>query len=85
MNAVTFIATYILLWWMVFFMALPYGVSTESQIVKGQDLGAPASPNLKRKVVIVSLLTLVLCLGMHVTAPFWSPLLRLWLTDAPLS
>ncbi|MGL5784148.1 MAG: hypothetical protein ACRCYZ_01500 [Alphaproteobacteria bacterium] len=152
MNLVTFLATYIMVWWVLFFMALPWGINKPKALVgfrtrlikniptpschsresgdpgkphkhdvsveasgynhcldsrfRGNDKGgsgndnlmdtffepeiepgtdpwvdpgAPEHPLLKLKVGIVSFVTALVCLGLHVTADLWSPLLRTWL------
>ena len=79
MSLVTFVATYILLWWLFFFMALPWGNRPNTQVIQGQDPGAPSLPRLGVKVGVVSLVTLGVCLGLHIMAPFWGPLLHQWL------
>lgn len=86
MNLVTFLATYIMVWWILFFMALPWGLSRSKALVgwnprtePGVDPGAPERPLLKLKMGIVSVATALICLSLHFTADLWMPLLRTWL------
>lgn len=62
MNVVGALIIYILLWWIVFFAILPMGVrsrwESEDDGVKGADPGAPASPDLKKKIKQTSLVAL---------------------------
>jgi predicted secreted protein len=51
----TSFAVFVLLWWLVFFVSLPFGVRSqleEGDVVKGSDPGAPVRPNLKRKALV---------------------------------
>ena len=53
MALTTYIGIYIVLWWVVLFAILPFGVHSQEEsgdIVPGTDPGAPALPNLRSKV-----------------------------------
>ena len=39
---------YIIFWWLVFFIALPFGVSRENDVIHGNDPGAPKKTLLKK-------------------------------------
>lgn len=62
MNIVGAIVIYIIVWWVVFFAVLPWGVrgrwESEDDGVKGAEPGAPVSPDLKRKALITSAIAL---------------------------
>ncbi len=64
MSFVTLILVYVIVWWLVFFAALPFGVSGQhengKEITEGTDPGAPTNPNLKKKALITSLIAAVL-------------------------
>jgi predicted secreted protein len=54
MSLPTSIAIYFIIWWVVLFAVLPWGVRSQQEhgaIVPGSDPGAPAIPGLKRKLV----------------------------------
>ena len=54
MSLPTSIAIYFIIWWVVLFAVLPWGVRSQQEhgaITPGSDPGAPASPGLKRKLV----------------------------------
>ena len=51
---------YIIFWWLVFFIALPFGVSRENDVIHGNDPGAPKKTLLKKKVLISSLVSFIL-------------------------
>jgi predicted secreted protein len=48
----TAIAIYFLIWWLVLFAVLPWGVSAQGEdAVPGTDPGAPRVPHLKSKLI----------------------------------
>jgi predicted secreted protein len=54
MSLPTSIAIYFIIWWVVLFAVLPWGVRSQQEqgtVTPGSDPGAPAIPNLKRKLV----------------------------------
>lgn len=58
MDIVTFIVTYIVLWWLIFLMALPIGVKAEASPEIGHATSAPSNPNIGYKLLATSLITL---------------------------
>lgn len=58
---------FIVLWWLIIFMVLPFGVrpSTEVEMEPGQEPGAPHKPMLWRKVVICTAITAVVWLILY--------------------
>lgn len=60
MSVTGAIVTFVVVWWLVFFMALPFGVSPEAEPEPGHDPGAPAAPHLWLKAGITTLIALVL-------------------------
>jgi predicted secreted protein len=53
MSLPTSIAIYFIIWWVVLFAVLPWGVRSQEEngtIAPGSDPGAPAIPRLKRKL-----------------------------------
>jgi predicted secreted protein len=60
MNIASLLLTFLMLWWIVFFMALPIGVKPEDAPVKGQASSAPKNPNLWQKAFITTLITALL-------------------------
>ena len=62
MSLTTDIAIYFIIWWVVLFAVLPFGVRSQEEsgaVTPGTDPGAPVRPNLKRKLIWT---TLVACL-----------------------
>jgi predicted secreted protein len=53
MQVTTAIAVFFLIWWVVLFAVLPWGVRSQhesGEVAPGTDPGAPAFPNLVRKL-----------------------------------
>ena len=65
MDIASAIVVYILLWWLVFFMALPVGVQapSDTEIGKGHAASAPKRPYLRRKVLAATVIAAVLWVG----------------------
>lgn len=58
MSWVTLAAIFVIIWWSVLFMVLPWGSSgtlDARDIAKGQDAGAPKKPRLWLKLGITTL------------------------------
>lgn len=54
MSLTTAIATYFVLWWIVLFAVLPWGVRSQQEsgaVAPGTDPGAPTIPGIWRKLV----------------------------------
>lgn len=51
MGWITGTAVYFILWWLVLFMVLPFGVRRHEDHGQGHDAGAPAKPLILVKVV----------------------------------
>jgi predicted secreted protein len=56
MGFLSGILVYICLWWVIFFMTLPFGVSQDNTPQKGHDLGAPKKPYICIKMAITAVL-----------------------------
>jgi predicted secreted protein len=59
----TSIAIYFIIWWLVFFTVLPWGVHSQveyGEVTPGTDPGAPAVHGLKRKLVWTTALAAVI-------------------------
>jgi predicted secreted protein len=72
MPVTTAIAVFFLIWWIVLFAVLPWGVRSQhegGEIVPGTDPGAPVIPRLARKLVWttgVSVIVFALCYVVYV-------------------
>ena len=57
-----FLVIYLILWWLVFFVMLPFGVERDHDVRFGNDPGAPKRSLVKKKAIISSFVTLILTL-----------------------
>ena len=57
-----FLVIYLILWWLVFFVMLPFGVERDQDVSFGNDPGAPKKSLVKKKAIISSFVTLILTL-----------------------
>ena len=60
MTPVSAVVVFAIIWWLVFFMALPFGVRQSDHVQPGQDPGAPVRPRLGLKALITTGVTIVL-------------------------
>lgn len=68
----TFLAIYFIIWWLVFFAVLPFGMSREAEetLVPGADPGAPAVPRLGAKALwttVIAAVFAVMFYGVYVS------------------
>ena len=63
------IIIYVMIWWVVFFSVLPFGIQSKKEIFKdsieGFDPGAPKNPKIARKFVITTIITTILFFGIY--------------------
>jgi predicted secreted protein len=60
MDFVSGVVVYILLWWWVFLMTLPFGAKSPDVVETGHATSAPEKPMLWRKVGITTVVAWVL-------------------------
>jgi predicted secreted protein len=69
MSIFGMIVTFIVVWWLVLFLVLPWGIQSRiktdnaiiiPEIVNGADIGAPKTPNIKIKFLITTLIALTI-------------------------
>ena len=56
---------YLILWWVTLFMVLPLGVQRHGEKGSGHDAGAPVRPDLKKKLVLNTILSAVILAIIH--------------------
>ena len=60
MNLASAIAIYFIIWWLVLFLVLPFGIrnahDTDDTVEEGHEPGAPVRPRLVQKAVITTIL-----------------------------
>ena len=58
------IIVYVLIWWIIFFSVLPFGIESNKEIFKdsieGNDPGAPKNPKMAKKFLITTIITSIL-------------------------
>ncbi|HEX3913035.1 MAG TPA: DUF1467 family protein [Steroidobacteraceae bacterium] len=65
----TGLAVFFLIWWVVLFAVLPWGVRSQhesGEMAPGTDPGAPTVANLRRKVIWTTLVATVIFAGFYV-------------------
>lgn len=50
------IVTYLIVWWLIFFMTLPFGAAPPEQPEAGHATSAPAKPRLMIKALVTTVL-----------------------------
>ena len=73
MGWVSILATYAIVWWLVLFMVLPFGVRQIENPEPGHDPGAPARPLMLIKVAVTSGVAAIL------TAIIWAVIANEWI------
>lgn len=83
------IAIYFLIWWIVLFAVLPFGVKSQheaGQVEDGTDPGAPLAPQLLKKALITTLVSGILFgIGYYAHARGWLALENLPMPFGKLS
>ena len=62
MSWLTAVVVYLLIWWVVLFAVLPFGVEHEENPGAGHDPGAPKRPRLVAKVLATTAISAVIWL-----------------------
>ena len=60
MDFVSGLVVFILLWWWIFLMSLPFGIKMPEEIESGHATSAPEKPMLRRKVYFSTAIASVL-------------------------
>lgn len=60
MDIVSGLVVYILLWWWVLFMVLPFGAKAPEQIETGHASSAPEKPRMLLKLAVTTVISAVL-------------------------
>lgn len=60
MNIAGGIVVFIMIWWTVLFAILPWGNRQPEQAEAGMAHGAPANPNIMRKFMVTTVITILL-------------------------
>lgn len=54
------IVVYVMIWWVIFFMSLPFGVRVDEQVETGHATSAPSNPRLWLKAGVTTVIATVL-------------------------
>ena len=60
MNWFSQFAIFLLIWFVVLFAVLPWGVRQQNNPEPGHDPGAPVNPQISRKVMITTVISLLI-------------------------
>ena len=60
MNWFESIVAFVVIWWLLFFMVLPWGVHVPDEVEKGHATSAPAKPKLWQKMAVTTGIALAL-------------------------
>ena len=60
MDFVSGAVVFILLWWWVFLMSLPFGIKTPDEVETGHATSAPEKPMIRHKVIVSTAIASVL-------------------------
>lgn len=69
MSTTTFIAVFFLIWWIVLFAVLPWGIHSQhegGEVAPGTDPGAPVLPKLGRKLMLTTVVAGVVFVAFYV-------------------
>lgn len=70
MGWTTGLATYFVIWWLVLFMVLPWGVQTldSEDVAKGHASSAPKRPRIVLKMAVTTVLAGIVFAGVYLIA-----------------
>ncbi len=66
------IALYFVIWWILLFAVLPFGVRSQAEsgeVVAGSEPGAPSAPALREKAIWTTLLAAIVLVGVAAVFP----------------
>ena len=69
MSTTTLIAVFFLIWWIVLFAVLPWGIHSQhegGEVAPGTDPGAPVLPKLGRKLMLTTVVAGVVFAAFYV-------------------
>ena len=59
MDLLTAFFIYLLVWWTLLFTVLPLGIERAGEESKGHDAGAPKNANLKKKLILNTVISFI--------------------------
>lgn len=64
MSTAGLIVTFVVVWWLVFFTTLPFGVRPQDEPVPGSEPGAPERPYLWIKALVATVIAAAVTFGL---------------------
>ena len=65
MNIFTTALTFVIIWWLILFMVLPFGASPPDEVVPGTVRSAPAKPRMLIKLLVTTVLAIAATYGVQ--------------------
>lgn len=69
MSLISSVAIYFVIWWVVLFAVLPFGVKSQHElndVTLGTEPGAPQQPFLLRKAIATTVLAAIIFAGVYI-------------------
>jgi len=63
MNWISLVATYAIVWWLVLFTTLPFGVKKSDVVENGMEPGAPDRPHMWIKAGVTTVIAAIMTAG----------------------
>jgi predicted secreted protein len=60
------ILVFIVVWWVVLFTVLPFGIKPDSNAIKGLEPSAPQNPLIAKKFMVTTLITTIIWVLIYV-------------------
>ena len=60
MFGLEIIVIFVIIWWLVLFVVLPFGIQRDENSIKGNDPDAPKNPMLKKKIYFTTIISIFL-------------------------
>jgi predicted secreted protein len=57
--------TFVVVWWLILFMVLPFGAAPPDEVQKGHAASAPARPRLLLKLLITTVLAIAVTIAIQ--------------------
>ena len=65
MNLFTLALTFLVVWWLILFMVLPFGAAPPDDVGQGHAASAPARPRMLIKILVTTLLAIGITLAIQ--------------------
>ena len=65
MFGLEIIVIFVIIWWLVLFIVLPFGIERDENSIKGNDPGAPKNPNIGKKFIYTTVITSIIFVGIY--------------------